>query len=77
MKPHICENGFPSFKSSNFMLAILRKLSILFINYQYISCDVDNTKILYTSVSVRYLVVKTTCVNAALIVDTDISKAVY
>jgi len=45
------------------MPAILSRLSILFINY--ISCDLDNTKILLYKLFVRYLVVKPACVNAA------------
>jgi len=45
------------------MPAILSRLSILF---SYISRDLDNTKILLYKLSVRYLVVKPVCVNAAL-----------
>jgi len=47
------------------MPAILSRLSILFINY--ISRDLDNTKILLYKLFIRYLVVKPVCVNAALI----------
>jgi len=46
------------------MPAILRRLSILFINY--ISRDLDNTKILLYKLSIRYLVVKSVRENAAL-----------
>jgi len=45
------------------MPAILSKLSIIFINY--ISRNLDNTKILLYKFSFRYLVVKPACVNAA------------
>jgi len=47
------------------MLAILSWLPILFINY--ISCDLNNTKILLYKFFIRYLVVKPACVNAVLI----------
>jgi len=47
------------------MLGILRRLSILFINY--ISRDLDNTKILLYKLFVRSLVVKPACVNAAVV----------
>jgi len=46
------------------MPAILSRLSILFIND--ISRDLDNTKIFLYKLSVRQLVVKPACVNAAL-----------
>jgi len=45
------------------MPAILSRLSILFINY--ISRDLDNTKILLYKIFVWYLVIKPACVNAA------------
>jgi len=45
------------------MPAILGTLYILFIDY--ISRDLDNTKILLGKLFVRYLVVKPVCVNAA------------
>jgi len=45
------------------MSVILSKLSILFINY--ISRDLDNTKILLYKIIVWYLVVKPASVNAA------------
>jgi len=48
------------------MLAILSRLSILFINY--ISRDLDKPKILLYKLFFRYLVVKPACVNAALVV---------
>jgi len=47
------------------MSTILSRFSILFINY-YILCDLDNIKILFKKLFVRYLVVKPACVNAAL-----------
>jgi len=40
------------------MPAILSKISSLFINLQYTSRDLDNTKILSYKLFVRYLVVK-------------------
>jgi len=46
------------------MLAILSRLSIFFINN--ILRAFDKTKILLYKLSVRYLVVKPACVNAAL-----------
>jgi len=46
------------------MPAILSRLSSLFINY--LSCDLDNTKILLYKLFVQYLVVKPACINAAL-----------
>jgi len=51
------------FYYSNFMPAILSRLSILFINY--ILRALDNTKIILYELFVRYLVVKPACVNAA------------
>jgi len=48
------------------MSAILSRLPVLFINYTSILRDLDNTKILLYKLFVRYLVVKPTCVNAAL-----------
>jgi len=45
------------------MLAVLSRLSILFINY--ILRALDNTEILLYKLFVRYLVVKPACVNAA------------
>jgi len=45
------------------MLAILSRLSSLFINY--LSYGLDNTKMLLYNFFVRYLVVKPACVNAA------------
>jgi len=48
------------------MLAILSTFSILFINY--ISRGLDNTKIFLYKLFVLYLIVKPTCVNAALAV---------
>jgi len=48
---------------SNFMPAILSRLSILFMNYMW--RDLDNMKILLYKLFVRYLVVKPACVNAA------------
>jgi len=49
------------------MPAILSRLSILFINY--ISRDLDNTKVILFKFFVRYVVVKPTCtsINVALI----------
>jgi len=47
------------------MSTILSRLSILFINY--ISRDLDNTKILLYKLFVRYLRVKLACVNKALV----------
>jgi len=44
------------------MPALLSRLSILFINY--ISRNLDNTKILLYKLFFRYLVVKPACVNA-------------
>jgi len=52
------------FHNSNFMPAILSRLSILCMNY--ISSDLANTKILLSKLFFRYLVVKPACVNAAL-----------
>jgi len=46
------------------MPAILSRLSILFINY--ISLDLDNTKILLYKLIIRNLVAKPACVNATL-----------
>jgi len=46
------------------MPAILSRFSILFINY--ISCDLNSTKILLYKLFVQYLVVKLACVNAEL-----------
>jgi len=46
------------------MPAILSRRSILFINY--ISRNLDNTKILLYKLFVRYLVVKPACINAAV-----------
>jgi len=47
------------------MPAVLSRLSILFINYM--SRDLDNEKIHLHKLSVRYLIVKPACVNAALV----------
>jgi len=47
------------------MSAMLSRLSILFVNY--ISRDLNNTKIFLYKLFVRYLVVKSVCVNAVLI----------
>jgi len=47
------------------MSAILSRLSILFINYM--SRDLDKTKILLYKLFVRYVVVKPECVKAALV----------
>jgi len=55
---------------SNFIPAVLSRLSILFINYTL--RDLDNTKMLLFKLFVRFLAVKPTCVNAALI--TKISR---
>jgi len=56
------KTGFQVFKLK-FQLEIFSRLSILFINY--ISCDLDNKKILLNKVFVRYLVVKPACVTTA------------
>jgi len=47
------------------MPAIFSKLSIFFANYTL--CELDNVKILLYNFSVRHLVVKPACVNAALV----------
>jgi len=52
-KPDVCENGFQNFKLKLiFMFAILTRLSIIFINY--ISRNLDNTKILYFYISFSF-----------------------
>jgi len=52
--------------NTNFRLAILSRISILFINN--ISRPFDNTEILLYKFFVRYLAVKPACVNAALVI---------
>jgi len=57
------KTNFQVFKLE-FHPAIISRLSILFVNY--ISRDLDNTKILLYKFFVLYLVVKPACVNATL-----------
>jgi len=47
------------------MLVMLSRLYVLFVNY--ISRDLDNTKILLYKLFFRYLVVKAACVKSALV----------
>jgi len=49
------------------MSAILSRIINLFITI--ISRDLDNSKIIFYKLFVRYLVVKLACVNAALVID--------
>jgi len=51
------------FYNSNFLLAVGSKLSILFKNK--ILCKLGNKKTLFYKFTIRYLVVKSACVNAA------------
>jgi len=52
------------FFNSNFLLAVWSKLSIVFTHK--LLHELGNKKILFYKLSVRYLVVKLACVNAAL-----------
>jgi len=54
------------------MPASLRRLFLRFINY--ISRDLDNTKLVLYKLFVRYMVVKPVCVNAELVLQYCLDK---